>query len=291
MIVLWAALLGCSGDPPVASAAIGPGPDRPVWRFEKTASGWIRSLEPVAHSVSSLGLGIDDHHLVLTVQCFWSDCGSESKRRTIGPPVHTLSTNDLRTFEAGMIRLVDPDDRVPIDTEYRPKPGGGNIWYYGTVAGTPGDPAAHTAPHGIYKATIQGDRLVNPTRMITGPGLADPAPIQVDGKTFLFLTTVPGRSIGMATGDPLRVTRTWEGVSVPHAMRVGAEIWLWAQRIQNGRMTPVRIRSADSGQTWTDWEAPLPLEGIAGCGNPVGGVFRNTPVVFCVTEAIGAPRP
>ena len=190
-----------------------------------------------------------------------------------------------------MIRLVDPDDRVPIDTEYRPKPGGGNIWYYGTVAGTPGDPAAHTAPHGIYKATIQGDRLVNPTRMITGPGLADPAPIQVDGKTFLFLTTVPGRSIGMATGDPLRVTRTWEGVSVPHAMRVGAEIWLWAQRIQNGRMTPVRIRSADSGQTWTDWEAPLPLEGIAGCGNPVGGVFRNTPVVFCVTEAIGAPRP
>lgn len=291
MYSLMLIMMGCWGDQPVADAAIGPGTDRPVWLFEKTTTGWQRRPEPVAHSVSSLGLGLDSSRLILTAQCFWGDCGSEAKRAEIGPPVHTITTTDLQTFEAGMLRLVDPEDRVPIDTEYRSSSAGDQIWYYGTEAGTPGDPAEHKATHRIYSARVEKNRLVHPTLELQGPGLADPAPLTVDGQTLLFVTTLPGRAIGMATGNPRQVTKTWTGVSVPHAMLVDDEIWLWAQQVQAGRMVPVRVRSKDRGQTWTDWEAPLPLDGIDGCGNPVGGVFQDTPVVFCVTEPIGAPRP
>jgi hypothetical protein len=284
MFFLLAITIGCWGDNPVAGAALGAGDERPVWLFERGPSGWSRRPKAIAHKVSSLGLGINGDQLVLTMQCFWGDCGSERKRRTIGPPVHTLSTSDLAHFTPGMFRLVDPDDRVPIDTEYRQ---GGAIWYYGTHAGVVGDPAAHKDPHSIYRATIVGDRIVDPQLMMTGPGLADPAPIQFRGDTLLFLTTQPGRAIGMAQGSPLRITKTWSGVSVPHAMVVGDEIWLWAQQVRQGKMVPVRSISRDGAQSWTDWQTPLPTDDIAGCGNPVGGVFRGTPLVFCVTEKIG----
>ena len=190
-----------------------------------------------------------------------------------------------------MIRLVDPDDRVPIDTEVREEGGSQFVWYYGTQAGLMGDPADHAQAHRIFRAKVDGGRLVDPMMMIVAPGLADPAPLIHDGKTLLFLTTLPGRSIGMASGTPLRIQRTWTGVSVPHAMTVDGEIWLWAQRFRSGRMIPVRTRSRDGGLTWSDWDEPLPMDGLSGCGNPVGAVFQQTPVVFCITEPVGAPRP
>ncbi len=285
------ALLGCWGDKPVAGAALGPGDDRPVWMFRYEPQGWVRSEEPLAHSVSSLGLGIVGDRLVLSMQCFWGDCGSESKRHEIGPPVHTLSTMDLSSFEPGMIRLVDPEDRVPIDTEVREENGVSYVWYYGTQSGVMGDPAAHADAHRIYRARVDGSRLVDPELMMVAPGLADPAPLIDGDKTLLFLTTLPGRSIGMASGRPLRVQRSWMGVSVPHAMVVEDEIWLWAQRVRAGKMIPVRARSRDGGTTWTEWDEPLPMDGLTGCGNPVGVVYQGVPVVFCVTEPVGAPRP
>ena len=291
MHILLLAILGCWGDKPVAGAALGPGVDRPVWMFQQGPKGWVRKDTAVAHGVSSLGLGRVGNRLVLTMQCFWGDCGSESKRREIGPPVHLLSTTDLKIFNAGMLRLVDPDDRVPIDTEMRENQGVSEVWYFGTQSGMKGDPALHADAHNIYSATVEGSRLVNPQLKISGRGFADPSPIDVDGKTLLFLTTIPGRQIGMAEGSPLTVQKTWDGVSVPHAMIVGQQIWLWAQTVRAGRMIPVRSISNDAGQSWSDWEAPLPLEGLEGCGNPVGDVLNESPVIFCVTEPIGAPRP
>jgi len=291
MSIWMLAFLGCWGDGPVAGAALGPGSDRPVWMFRYGPGGWERHPEAVAHSVSSLGLGTVDGQLVLSMQCFWGDCGSETKRKRVGPPVHFLATSDLKTFEPGMIRLVDPDDRVPIDTEMRSGQGTSVVWYFGTESGMTGDPAHHASTHRIYRARVDGTRLVEPVLMLDGPGLADPAPIEVGGETLLFLTTLPGRQIGMAKGTPLTIQRTWSGVSVPHAMSVGTELWLWAQTVREGRMIPVRSKSADGGQTWTDWESPLPLDGLEGCGNPVGAVFDKTPVVFCVTEPVGAPGP
>jgi len=227
--------------------------------------------------------------LVLTMQCFWSDCGSESKRKTDGPPVHALTTSDLKTWKAAMWRLKDPDDRVPIDTEFRAEAGQSQIWYYGTRAGALGDPARHKEPHAIYSAQVEGDRVVSPVLHLRGLGLADPAPLTVQGESWLFLTTQPGRSIGLAKGQPLRVVREWNGVSVPHAMVVGDAIWLWAQRVEQGQMVPVRSVSHDRGQTWSDWSTPLPVSDISGCGNPVGAIFQGDPVVFCVTEPLGVP--
>ena len=87
-MLIWILLaLGCLGDQPVAGAAIGPGQDRPVWMFERTKDGWKRRAEPIAHSVSSLGLGVVGDRLVLTMQCFWGDCGSVLHRHRVGPPV------------------------------------------------------------------------------------------------------------------------------------------------------------------------------------------------------------
>ncbi len=287
MLIFLLTLLACADDSPVAGAAAGPGSDRPVWMFQENKGRWTRSVEPVAHSASSLGLGTDGDRLVLTMQCFWGDCGSESKRKTDGPPVHALITTDLQNWSAAMWRLKDPADRVPIDTEFRSTGTGGQIWYYGTAAGAVGDPAQHADPHVIFVATTQDEGLVMPTEVIRGSGLADPSPLVVNGETWLFLTTKPGRAIGLARGEPLRMVREWNGVSVPHAMVVNGAIWLWAQRFERGRMVPVRSISQDGGQTWSEWAAPLPMEGIAGCGNPVGTMWQGRPVVFCVTEPIG----
>jgi len=281
------ALIGCFGDDPVAGHAIGPGADRPVWMFRLNGAQWERSPDPVAHSVSSLGLGLDGDQLILSMQCFWGDCGSESLRRKIGPPIHAITTTDLVTWAPHMARLVDPEDRVPIDTEVR----GEEVWYFGTVAGAMGDPAKHTERHRIYRAQRKGDKLVSPELMLEGSGLADPAPLTVGDQQFLFLTTKPGMSIGIARGTPLRVTREWGGVSVPHAMWVGKQIWLWAQTVRKGRMIPVRSISEDMGATWSEWDAPLPMDGLTSCGNPVGVVFDGAPVVFCVTEPLGMVKP
>lgn len=292
-MTLWMmALIGCSWSPqthddPVAGAAMGPGDERPVWMFRQRGGTWSRSAEPVAHRASSLGVGVQGDRLVLTMQCFWGDCGNEAKRREIGPPVHALTSADLNEWQPAMWRLVDPDDRVPIDTELR----GDSVWYYGTQAGMRGDPAEHRQPHSVFRARIEGDRLVGPERMIAGPSLADPAPLSVGTETWLFLTTQPGRAIGLARGNPLALQREWTGVSVPHAMMVGDRIWLWAQTVREGRMIPVRTISADRGQSWSDWSSPLPLDGLEGCGNPVGIVFQGDPVVFCVTEPLMGPRP
>ncbi len=293
-MTLWLlALIACFGnssseDTPVAGAALGPGSDRPVWMFRLNNGTWQRSAQPVAHSASSLGLGVRDGELILTMQCFWNDCGDEAKRHEIGPPVHALKTADLDRWTPAMWRLVDPDDRVPIDTELR----GDTLLYYGTRSGATGDPAEHREAHTLYRADVVGDRLVNPQAVFSSSGAADPAPLTLGAETVLFVTTQPGRAIGLLRGTPLTLQREWTGVSVPHAMQVDNQIWVWAQTVREGRMIPIRIQSADSGQTWSDWDAPLPMDGLPeGCGNPVGAVFGGGPVVFCVTEPVGRPRP
>lgn len=290
MTLLWLTLFACSSgldasDDPVAGAAIGPGSERPVWMFQLNGEQWSRSTEAIAHRASSLGLGVSGGSLVLTMQCFWGDCGKESLRHSVGPPVHAITTRDLSVWKPAMWRLVDPEDRVPIDTEIR----GDRVWYYGTEAGMRGDPAKHRAEHMLYAATIAGDRMVEPTVVFQGLGVADPAPLTVGEASVLFMTTKPGMEIGMAAGSPLRLTKTWPNVSVPHAMTVGDEVWLWAQTVRDGRLTPVRSISRDGGRQWTDWDAPLQTADIGGCGNPVGSVFNGVPVVFCVTEPLMVP--
>ncbi len=292
MTPLWITLFACSSglvasDDPVAWAAIGPGSERPVWMFRLDNKQWLRSPAPIAHRASSLGLGISRESLVLTMQCFWGDCGNESLRHSVGPPVHALTTQDLETWAPAMWRLIDPDDRVPIDTEIR----GDRVWYYGTAAGVRGDPAKHRSEHTLYVATIQGDRIADPKPVFRGSAVADPAPVEVAGESLLFMTTKPGMEIGMATGTPLRLAKTWPNVSVPHAMVVGEEVWLWAQTVRDNRLVPVRSISRDGGRQWTDWDAPLQTDDIGGCGNPVGSEFNGVPVVFCVTEPLMVPPP
>ena len=147
-------------------------------------------------------------------------------------------------------------------------------------------------PHkegGWFRRTYESDRLVEPTLHIQGAGLADPSPIKVAGEQWVFLTTRPGRAIGLAKGKPLQIVREWQNVSVPHAMVVGDAVWLWAQRVEQGVMVPVRSISHDRGQTWSEWSTPFAVNDISGCGNPVGAIFEGDPVVFCVTEPLGVP--
>ncbi len=285
----FALSLACIGDPPVADRALArvSNPARPVWMFRYGPSGWTRDPEPIAHSMSSLGLGQMANRLVLTTQCFWKDCGSIFWMHRVGPPVHAIATTDLEHWSPLMWRLVDPEERIPIDTELRQD--GREIWYYGTPRGEEGDPALRVDPHTIYRATIAGERVVDPTPMITGPQLADPAPIRLGGETLLWLTTRPGQAVGLARGEPLAIVREWPGISVPHASRVGEEIWVWAHRIDRGRHVPVLSRSTD-GETWSPFTAVLDMNGLDGCANPVGAQFLGTPLVFCVQEPL-TPSP
>lgn len=278
------ALIGCLTDAPVAGDALRPddAAGHRVWMFRHGSQGWVRENAPVAHSMSSLGLGSKDGRVVLTTQCFWGDCGSMLWRHLSGPPVHAISSADLQTWTPEMWRLVDPDDRVPIDTEFFFTEDGAQVWYYGAPAGQLGDPAAFGGTHTLYSATVQGDRLVNPVVRMTGPHLADPAPVMFRGALYVFATTKPGHEIAMATGEPLAISRTWRGVSVPHAMVVGDALWLWAHRVDAGRFVPVRAVSTD-GKNWSTFEAVLPTAGVS-CANPVGAVAVDGPVVFCVEE-------
>jgi hypothetical protein len=280
-MLLFLSLLGCFDAPVIDRALSAQQGDRPVWMFRSTPTGWQRHPTPVAHGMSSLGLGTDGRALVLTGQCFWGDCGSILWRHLVGPPVHAIQTTDLADWTPAMWRLVDPEDRVPIDTELR----GSDIWYYGTPAGEHGDPALRQEEHTIFRARIDGDKLESPQIMLTGPHLADPAPVRFMGQDLLFLTTLPGREIGMASGSPLTVKRTWAGVSVPHAMVVDETLWLWAHTVREGLHVPLRATSID-GQHFTPFEPVLPTEGID-CANPVGTVWQGQPVVFCVSEPPG----
>ncbi len=286
MYVFLPFLLGCLSDPPVAAEALTADATaaRRVWMFRRTDAGWTRRSAPVAHSMSSLGLGTVDGAVVLTGQCFWGDCGSIFWRNMVGPPVHGIQSSDLETWSPVMWRLKDLDDRVPIDTEIRSTPGGAEVWYYGTPAGQMGDPAAFEQPHNIYSARVEGDTLVDPVVRMTAPHLADPAPLRFGDKQLVFLTVKPGHEVGVAMGEPLRVVHTWRGVSVPHAMVVDGVIWAWAQRVEAGRFVPVRSTSRD-GVNWSPWQAVLPTADRS-CANPVGTVFASQPVVFCVEEPV-----
>jgi hypothetical protein len=277
-------LFACT-DAPVASHALDPErTDRPVWMFEQTEQGWRRSPTPVGHGMSSLGLGVQGDTLVLTAQCFWEECGSLLWRQLTGPPVHAIASQDLEHWEPRMWRLVDPDDRVPIDTELH----GEHIWYFGTPAGQHGDPALVQADHTIYRATLDGDTLRAPEAMLSGAGLADPAPVTYRGRQMVFLTTLPGRQIGRATGSPLQLDKRWDHVSVPHAMVVDEALWLWAHTVREGRHVPLRSVSTD-GEHFSSFEAVLPTEDID-CANPVGTVWQGRPVVFCVSEPLDGPQ-
>jgi len=286
MRLLLPFLLGCVIDPPVASRALGADAHtgRAVWMFRQTDGGWARSATPVAHAMSSLGLGMVDGAVVLTAQCWWDDCGSLLWRHIVGPPVHGIQSTDLEQWSPVMWRLVDPEDRVPIDTELRPTADGAEVWYYGTPSGQLGDPAMFDTPHTIFSARVEGERLVDPVARMTAPHLADPAPVTFRGQEMVFLTVRPGHAAGLAMGEPLQIVHTWEGVSVPHGVVVGDALWLWAHRVEEGRFVPVRSVSAD-GRHWSPWEAILPTAGTS-CANPVGAVVQSEPVVFCVEEQV-----
>lgn len=291
--VWW--LVGCVPDVPASGPVLVENPDARthVWMFRSTNGVWTRHPSPLAHSMSSLGVGNLGDTLVLTGQCWWGSCGSEIHRWLSGPPVHGIQTRDLVTWTPAMWRLDDPAGMIPIDTEIVVRPEGTSLWYYGVPVGPRGDPAKRTADHRLRRASLDDGQFVQPVDVVVGPHLADPIPVWFRGERLLFATSRPGAEVSQYSGDPPVSVQTWKGVSVPHAMVVDDELWLWAQRIRNGRRSPVRARSSD-GRTFTEWETPLPNPGKEDCANPVGTVFRGEPVMFCLSEPswrLGPPTP
>ena len=114
---MWLLLIACTWiDPPVVEAVVGPDPgaERHVWLFRQQPDGrFLRDEEPLAHSLSSLGLEVVEEALVLTAVGVWLGSVSEWRREWWGPPVHALRTVDLETWEPLLWRLSgDTLDRV-----------------------------------------------------------------------------------------------------------------------------------------------------------------------------------
>ncbi len=284
---MWPLLTACSWvDPPVVADVVGhdPGAERHVWLFREQADGsFARDPAPFAHSLSSLGLAVVDDALVLTAVGVWLGSVSEWRREWLGAPLHALSTADLETWEPLLWRLGgDEDNRVPIDPQLHSGPSGLELWYYAVPPMERGDPALHTAERVIARARLDG-RATWVEDVLTAPSLADPSPVEFQGRTLLFATTRPGSEITLFAGEPLVRVRTWPDVSVPHAFVHEGVLQLWASQWVGSQQVAVRATSTD-GRTFTPWERPLPMAGLRHCASPVGASWQGQVVVACADE-------
>ena len=275
-------------EKPLAQAmlAFESNPRRKLWMFEQQGERFVR-LEPhMGKDISSLGALVVDDRLYLTGICWWPGCGSEEemhKRNKYGPLVFGLSTTDLDTWTSHQWRLVDNKNHTPIDPQLSSGKDGLELWYFGAAGQKHTDPMDRS-PHDIQKATLgQDNRFHNASTYIRAAGLADPSPIVFQGTQWVFATQFAAESVVAYRGNPPQQTHRFQGVSVPFAMVVQDELWLLATRIVNGRQQPVRSISKD-GDTFSDFEPFLPTDTDQVCASPVGAVFNNKTVIFCVEE-------
>lgn len=247
---------------------------------------WVRAPQPLAHSLSSLGLHVEDGRLALT--------GLPMAR----PPSRFEELfAPLRVFGllsgAGLSRadVVKPErwgttswpvEDSEADAAIDPQGFAGGFWYYAAV-GTSGDPARHPGAHLIRSSPPAATRY-------SAEGLADPSPVMFFEHVHFFATVwQEGReSVIHATGDPLVEVQRFPGLSVPFAAVVGDELWLLAQAVVGGRRQPVLSRSAD-GQRFDAPAAFLDPGALQSCTSPVMGPVSDGWVLFCVEERGGPP--
>ncbi len=295
---MWLLLTACAWvDPPVVGAVVGhdPGAERHLWLFREQADGsFARDPVPMAHSLSSLGLVEMENSLVLTALGVWMGSVSEWRRKWLGAPVHGLRTTDLVTWEPLLWRMKgDAIDRVPIDPQLHLTADGLNLYYYAVPPEERGDPALQTEDRVIARGNIARGKVGGEIRwmedVLMADSVADPSPVRFKDRDFLFVTTRPGSEITMFVGDPLTRKRSWSNVSVPHAFVHDGALQLWATRWNGPQQVAVRAISQD-GSHFTEWEAPLPMEGLRHCASPVGAQWQGRVVVICVDEEPIVPQ-
>jgi hypothetical protein len=231
---------------------------------------WTPLPEPVAYGVSSLGLSEEDGALVLTglqevrPPSFWEE-------KVTGAPIRGLSF-DGETWTPRSWSVDDPVAAGHID----PQAFEGGFWYI-APSGQTGDPA--------HQPAVPIRSSPPPTERFIGKGIADPAPIRIDGQLHVFATSQGG--IIHLAGEPLVAQSTFGGATVPFPVLIDGQLHLLAQRAVNGRRQPVLTRlDLTTPDRRPTWRPLLELGELASCTSPVMGHHPATSewLLLCVEE-------
>ena len=244
---------------------------------------WTRQEEPVAEGWQSLGLHVlEDGRLALTGLAL-TGRASWWERNVSGPPVRGLVSADGRTWEAAEWSWSDPGAGAPqaIDPQYL----GEQLWYVHHEG--EGDPVAAGRDNAL-RVTPPGVTVLSAT------GLADPSPVRLGNELLVFVTAHPHAVQGYRLAEPGGAGGEAErifnagGVTVPYALVVGEELWLFAQQARGGQRRPVLARSRD-GRSFSAF-APVDLgpDAPRHCTSPVAGPVPDAAggglVLLCVEE-------
>ncbi|MFT5686844.1 MAG: hypothetical protein ACI8RZ_007801, partial [Myxococcota bacterium] len=123
------------------------------------------------------------------------------------------------------------------------------------------------------------------TEHFVGHGVADPAPIRIEGTLHVFATS--RANILHLTGEPLEARATLSGATVPFPILIDGELHLLAQQAVNGRRQPVLARlNLTTPNRRPTWRPLLPMGDLAACTSPVMGRHPTTGewLLLCVEE-------
>ena len=230
---------------------------------------WTPLAEPVAYGVSSLGLSTEDGRLVLTglqevrPPSFWEE-------KITGAPIRGLAF-DGQTWEPQSWSVDDDETTGHID----PQAFEGGFWYI-SPSGQTGDP--------VEQQSIPVRSSPPAMERYVGQGVADPAPIRIDGALHVFVTS--RGNIAHLTGDPLTEHARLGGATVPFPVLIDEQLHVLAQRTVNGRRQPVltKVDLKQPGKRPT-WRPLVDLGERQSCTSPVMGPHPDGGwLLLCVEE-------
>ncbi len=261
------AILGCAEDAPPARPST---PRGVVLHTSADARTWTRVPGYVDAHLETLGLSVrPDGTLWVTGLVFGLRPGLWEQYIS-GPPVRGLTFDgdawrpqEWWVSDPGVVNYIDPQW---LDDE---------LWFV-SRPGRGGDPAEHGANNTVRSTPP-------PTERLALASVTDPSPARFKGELLLFLTAAG--QVQLWAGEPLRLRRSWKGVTVPYAVAVGDELWLYAQAAGPRGRRPVVSRSTD-GHAWSGFDEVLPASTEGSCTSPVMGPHpKGGWLLLCVEES------
>jgi len=267
-MLILVALIGCGSGEQLLDL-----PPTEVLAYTSTdGETWQRAPEPLVHDFQSLGLQVQPDGEIRVTGMRVGQVESWWERTFSGTRVRGYTRRDGQWEPASWV-VDDPDSKAFIDPQWF----GDELWYMATE-GEGGDPVGPERVNRVRSSPPAATRY-------EGKGVADPSPVKFADHTFLFVTSWPIRveQLEEQADGSFVLVGDWASYTVPYAVVVGDELWLYATQNVEGRRHPVRTKSRD-GHTWTPFAPVVPWDSAASCTSPVMGHSGDEWLLLCVDE-------